>query len=193
MKVQVPVNQALRMVLPGVVGLVTTEYRGRFDVATVSWMSPVGREPPMLAIAIHPSTLTHDLIKRSGEFVINIPTRDVINQVVTCGRMSGNDVDKFSRTGLEMAEASIVRAPWIDQCIGHLECSVVNVFEPGDHKLFIAQIIVAWAEEGSFDDGWLLEGKELKPLHHLGATFFGVLDERIDATPPDLKAPADRS
>lgn len=193
MKEQMPVTQSLRMILPGVVGLVTTEYRGRYNVSAISWMSPVGREPPLLAMSVHPSTLTHDMVKRSGEFVVNIPNRDVINQVVTCGRLSGNDQDKFERTGLEMVEASVIRAPWIAQCIGHLECSVVNLFQPGDHSIFIAEIIAAWAEEGAFDDGWLLQGRELKPLHHLGATFFGVLEDRIDATPADLKPPANRS
>jgi flavin reductase (DIM6/NTAB) family NADH-FMN oxidoreductase RutF len=186
-KIQVPLNQALRMIVPGVVGLVTTEYRGRQNVATMSWLAPVSREPPLIAIAVHESTLSHDMIKRSGEFVVNVPNRDVINQVVTCGRFSGNDLDKFERTGLVMAEPTMVRAPLISQCIGHLECAVVNAYQPGDHTIFIGQIACAWAEEGAFDDGWRLEGNELKPLHHLGGALFGVLDERIDATPPELK------
>jgi flavin reductase (DIM6/NTAB) family NADH-FMN oxidoreductase RutF len=178
------------MITPGVVGLVTTDYRGRQDVATLSWLAPVSREPPLVAIAVHPSTLSHDMIKRSGEFVVNIPNRDVINQVVTCGRFSGNDLDKFDRTGLAMTEAAVVRAPLISQCIGHLECAVVNAFQPGDHTIYIGQVAYAWAEDGAFDDGWLLEGNELKPLHHLGGALFAVLDERIDATPPELKTEA---
>src|SRR6476660_5199571 len=108
MKVQVPNNEALRMILPGVVGLVTTHYRGKYNVTTVSWLTPAGREPPMVAMAINPATMCYDMIKRSGEFTINIPTRDVINQVVTCGRMSGNEVDKFERTGLRLADPHVV-------------------------------------------------------------------------------------
>jgi flavin reductase (DIM6/NTAB) family NADH-FMN oxidoreductase RutF len=187
-KIQVPLNQALRLIVPGVVGLVSTEYRGRSNVATISWLAPVSREPPLLAIAVHPSTLSHDMIKRSGEFVVNVPNRDVINQVVSCGRFSGNDFDKFARTGLTMVEPTVVRAPLIEQCIGHLECALVNSYQPGDHTIFIGQVACAWAEEGAFDNGWLLEGAELKPLHHLGAAIFGVLDERIDATPAELKS-----
>lgn len=181
MKVQVPSNLALRLIIPGVVALVTTEYRGRMDVTTVSWLAPAGREPPLLAVAIHPSTLCHDLIKRSGEFVVNIPSPDVLNQVVTCGRLSGNDVDKFARTGLVLAEPRIVRAPLIDQCIGHLECAVVNAYQPGDHTLFIGE--VAWASviEEAFEETWRLEERDLKPLHHLGGSWFGVLEQRIAA------------
>jgi flavin reductase (DIM6/NTAB) family NADH-FMN oxidoreductase RutF len=181
MKVQVPNHFALRMIAPGVVGLVTTEYRGRMNVTTVGWMMPAGREPPLIAMAIHPATLSHDLIKRSGEFVINIPSIDVLNQVMTCGRLSGNDVDKLARTGLQLAEPRVVRAPLIDQCIGHLECALVHAFQPGDHTIFVGEVAYAWAEEGVFDETWLLEEKDFKPLHHLGGNWFGVLEERVEA------------
>lgn len=187
-KISVPLNQALRLILPGSVGLVTTAYRGQFDVATVSWLAPVGREPPLVAVAIHPSTLTHDLIKRSGELVINVPSLDVLNQIVSCGRFSGQTVDKFAQTGLEVEEGVVVRAPLITQCIGALECAVVNSYQPGDHSIFIVQIVYAWAEDGTFDETWLLEDRDAKPLCHLGGFWFSTPDERIDATPAQLKA-----
>lgn len=182
MKIEIPSSYALRLIVPGVVGLVTTEYRGRLDVTTVSWLMPAGREPPLVALAIHPSTLCHDLIKRSGEFVINVPTLDVLNQVVTCGRLSGNDVDKFARTGLALAEPRVVRPPWIDQCVAHLECALVNAFQPGDHTIYVGAVQYACVEEGVFDEAWLLAERGYKPLHHLGGNWFGVLEERIEAT-----------
>src|SRR5579859_1183769 len=188
MKVQVPNSGALRLILPGVVGLVTTHHRGKYDITTVSWMMPAGREPPLVAIAVHPSTMCYDSIKRSSEFVINIPTRDVINQVVTCGRISGNELDKFERTGLRMAEPHVVSTPYIEQCIGHLECAVVNVHSPGDHVIFIGQVAFAMAEQDAFDESWLLVENDLKPLHHLGGATFATLDAPIDATPPDIRA-----
>lgn len=187
MKVAVPINQSLRMILPGAVGLVTSQYRGRFDVSTVSWMAPVSQQPPLVAIAVRPSTLTYELIKRGGEFVVNIPTLDVLRQVVTCGRLSGSDVDKFAQTGLTMDEAQTVRAPVIEQCVGVLECVVVDTFQPGDHTVFFGQVAYASAEDGTFDQTWLLNEKDLRPLHHLGGFWFGTIDERIDATPNDLK------
>ena len=182
MKIQIPNNAALRLILPGVVGLVTTAYRGRMNVTTVSWMMPAGREPPLVALAIHPATLCHDLLQRSGEFVVNIPTADVLNQVVTCGRISGHDLDKFARTGLALAEPRVVRPPLIEQCIGHLECALVNSFQPGDHTIFVGEVAYAWAEEGVFDETWVLEEQDLKPLHHLGGNWFGILEEKFEAS-----------
>ena len=188
MKVAVPLNLALRMIVSGPVTLVTTVFRGQFDVSTISWLAPVGREPPLLALAVHPSTVCHDFLKRGGEFVVNIPTRDVVNQVVSCGRLSGAHVDKFKTTGLDLVEAQLVRAPLIEQCIGHLECAVINAFQPGDHTIFVGQVAYATADEDAFDEAWTLEEAYLKPLHHLGGYFFGSLQERIDAIPEDVKA-----
>ncbi|HEX5415713.1 MAG TPA: flavin reductase family protein [Chloroflexota bacterium] len=188
MKIAVPLNLALRMIVSGPVSLVTTAFRGQYDVATMSWLAPVGREPPLLAIAVYPSSVTHDFLKRSGEFVVNIPTRDVINQVVSCGIVSGAQVDKFKTTGLTMVEAQVLRPPVIEQCIGHLECAVVNAYQPGDHTIFVGQVAYAMAEEDAFDEAWKLEEAYLKPLHHLGGYFFGALEERIDATPAEVKA-----
>jgi len=153
----------------------------------MSWLAPVGRDPPLVALAVQPSALCHDMIRRSGEFVINIPSRDVLNQVVLCGRYSGNDLDKIAQSGLDLVDPKVVRAPLIDQCIGHLECALVNTYQPGDHTIFIGHVAYAWAEEGTFDETWLLPEKDLKPLHHLGGNWYGVLEERIDATPADLK------
>lgn len=182
MKVQVPTQFALRLIAPGAVGLVTTAYRGRMNVTTVSWLAPVSRDPALLAVAINPATLCHDLLKRSGEFVVNIPTTDVLNQVATCGQISGNDLDKFDRTGLVMAEPRVVRPPLIEQCIGHLECAVVNSYQPGDHTIFIGAVAYASAEEEAFDETWTLPEKDLKPLHHLGGKWYGVIEERLEVS-----------
>lgn len=188
MKVQVPGHLAARLIVSGPVGLVTSAYRGRFDVTTISWMAPVSRDPVLVAIAVNPSTLCHDLIKRGGEYVINIPSRDVLNQVVTCGIDSGNNIDKFQTTGLAMVESQVVRPPSIEQCIGHLECAVVNAFQPGDHTLFIGQVAYALAEQAAFEETWRLEEADLKPLNHLGGFWFATLQERIDATPPRFRS-----
>ncbi|HEY8885277.1 MAG TPA: flavin reductase family protein [Chloroflexota bacterium] len=183
MKKPIPVNLALRLIVPGVVALVTAEYRGRTDLTTMSWLAPVGREPPMVALAVHPSTMCHDLIKRSQEFALNIASSDILKQLVTCGRISGNQMDKLQQTGLDLADPIALRTPLIEQCIAHLECALINTYQPGDHTIFIGQVAYAMAEEQAFDEYWRLEEKDLKPLHHLGGFLFGTLDERIDATP----------
>ena len=122
------------------------------------------------------------LIKASGEFVLNVPSWDLSKQTKYCGTVSGHDIDKLAQTGLHEAEPRAVRPPLIEECIGHLECAVVDVLTPGDHAVFTAEVVVAWAESEAFDEAWKLEEKELKPLLHLGASYYAVPEERIELT-----------
>lgn len=188
MKVALPLNRALRLISPGGVSLVTTFYKNQFNITPVGWTTPMGNEPPLVGIALNPITHAHDLVKRSGEFVINIPTLDLLNQVVACGSVSGRDVDKFAQTGLRMVEAKVVRAPLIAECIGHLECAVVDAYSPGDHTLYVAEVTYAWIEEGTFDETWLVRERDLKPLHHLGGSRFGVIEGIVEPSRPDEAA-----
>lgn len=178
-KIDLPIEQAARLLAPGPVTLVTSAYRDRVNVLTVGWVSVASFRPVLVSIAIFPGTFSHDLIRSSGEFVINIPPWDIVRQVRYCGRVSGREVDKFAASGLRPEEPRYVRAPHIEQCIGHLECAVVEAVTPGDHTLFIGEVVAARVEEDLFDGYWLIrEERDLRPLHHLGGDFYGVLAER---------------
>jgi flavin reductase (DIM6/NTAB) family NADH-FMN oxidoreductase RutF len=188
-KVEIPLERAHRLLSPGPVVLVTAARKGRTDITPVGWVSSVSSRPPMVAIAVFQGSFIHELIKASGEYVLNIPPLDLLKQVQYCGSVSGRDVDKFQATGLHQAEPRYVGAPLIEECVGHLECAVADVVTPGDHSIFIAEVVAAKAESEAFEDFWLLKEKELKPLHHLGGTYYGVLEGRIDAAAPAAEEP----
>lgn len=184
MKIEVPLEQAHRLLAPRPVCLLTTRYKGKVNVMTLAWVSPVSLEPPLVLLAIHPSTYTHDLLKRSEEAVLNIPGRPLAEQVLACGTLSGKDVDKVQRTGLTLDTGRRVEAPWIEECLAHLEGVVVETFRPGDHTLFVLEIVGAWAEEEAFQEVWVLpqENEELCPLIHLGGKRFALLGRGITLT-----------
>ena len=181
MKVEVPLEQAHRLLAPRPVCLLTTRYKGKVNVMTLAWVSPVSLEPPLVVAAIHPSTYTHDLLKRSEEAVLNIPGRPLAEQVLACGALSGKDVDKVQRAGLNLETGHRVEVPWIAECLAHLEGVVVATFKPGDHTLFVLELVGAWAEEEAFQEVWVLpqEHEELCPLIHLGGKRFGLLGQGI--------------
>jgi len=181
MKVEIPLSQAIRLINPGPVVLVTARYKDAVNVMAAAWTTPISHAPPLVGVSISPRRFTHDLIKRSGEFVLNVPGRNLLEQVELCGSLSGRDVDKFKEARLTPVDAKEVRAPLIEECLGHLECAVVEALDLGDHTLFVGQVVAAWAEKEAFDDTWLLEDEEAKPLHHLGGAYFGVLEERLKA------------
>ena len=100
MKVEIPVEQAHRLLAPRVACLLTTRYHGQVNVMALSWTGPISLTPPLLLMAIHPSTYTHDMLRRSQECVLNIPGRPLAEQTVRCGTLSGADVDKIQVTGM---------------------------------------------------------------------------------------------
>jgi flavin reductase (DIM6/NTAB) family NADH-FMN oxidoreductase RutF len=107
----------------------------------------------MLSISIRPPRFSHDLIKESGEFVVNIPTSDMIDKVDGCGTVSGDDVDKFAKFGLTAAKASKVSAPMIEECPVNIECVTKQIIKLGAHDMFIAEIVAVNVSEKVLTDG----------------------------------------
>ncbi len=184
MKREVPLGQAHRLLSPRPVSLLTTRYKGQVNVMTIAWACPVSLMPPLVMMAIHPSRYTHDMLKRSEECVLNIPGRPLLEQVVKCGSVSGAEVDKVQLAGLHLESAKRVEAPWINECLAHVECHVVDLLMPGDHTLFVAEIVGAWAEEEAFDGVWLApaDNEELQPLYHLGGDLFCLIGAKLGLT-----------
>lgn len=178
MKVEVPLKRAMRLLGPGPVVLVTAKYRDRINVMPAAWVVPLSAQPPLVGVAIHPARFTHDLVRRSEQFALNVPGRSLAEAVGKLGSVSGHDVDdKFALAGLTPAEPQEIDAPLIEECLAWLECAVVDAFEVGDHTLFVGEVLAARAEQDAFDETWLLTDEEVKPLHHLGGDFYAVLDK----------------
>jgi flavin reductase (DIM6/NTAB) family NADH-FMN oxidoreductase RutF len=185
LKRQVPGHLIYRVLEPGPVVLVTAVLKGHADVSTVAWAMPLSADPPLVAIAVEPMRHLHDLISRSDEFTINVPHAGLLREVHHCGTVSGADHDKFAETGLHAVSARQVEAPWIDECVAHLECGVVGRSEQGDHPLFVAEVHAAWADESAFTEhGWQPTHDLGRLLHHLGGRLYTVGDHIVDAGAP---------
>ena len=181
MKREISLDLAHRLLAAQPTCLLTTRYKGQVNVMAIAWVCPISLDPPLVSLAIHPSHYTHDLLRRSEECVLNIPGRPLAEQTLLCGSVSGADTDKVTATGLTLESGQRVEAPWIVECLAHLECALVDVLAPGDHSLFVVQIVGAWAETEAFDNLWLVpeETEELLPLHHLGGTRFCTMGKTI--------------
>jgi len=180
-KAEIPLHQAHRLLAPRPVCLLTVRYKGRDNVMTVAWVVPISLEPPMVLMAIHPSRYSHDMLRRSEECVLNIPGRALLDRVVGVGSVSGEDVDKFGTYRLEAERGRRVEAPWVVDCLAHIECTVTTMLSPGDHSIFMAQVVGAWAEEEAFRDTWRTDvDEELKPMYHLGGRAFCLMGEILE-------------
>jgi flavin reductase (DIM6/NTAB) family NADH-FMN oxidoreductase RutF len=179
-KEQIPLEKAHRLLTGGACTLVSSAFKEKIGIMPASWVMLVSLKPPLVAVAVAPMAFTHELIEKSGELVINIATGDLARAVKQAGSISSRDVDKFKAVGLHPTPGLKVKSPLVEECIGHLECTVLERHSPGDHTIFIAQVVAAQVEVGTFEGVWLVEKEEAKVLHHLGGSTYCVPKGRFD-------------
>ncbi|HEX5310537.1 flavin reductase family protein [Aquabacterium sp.] len=170
----VPLEKAYLLLNHGPVTLISSCHQGRRNVMAASWAMPVDFSPPKMAVVIDRQTYSRELIERSGELVINIPSDRMLEAIVHAGTASGHSVDKL-RELPELCPGSHVAAPLIAGCLAWLECKVLP--EPHNqrqHDLFIVEVLAAWADPSVFRQGrWLFETGGPRTVHYsAGGQFF---------------------
>ncbi len=122
-----------------------------YNIITIAWTGTVCTDPPMCYISVRPSRHSYGLIKESGEFVINLTTKDLAKQTDWCGVKSGKDIDKFKECGLTPIKADIVKSPMIGESPINIECKVVEIKELGIHHMFLAEVLAIHADPAYFN------------------------------------------
>ncbi|MCX8151229.1 MAG: flavin reductase family protein [Candidatus Bathyarchaeota archaeon] len=150
---------------------------GKPNVTTVAWAMPTSVNPPLVAVSLSPQRHSHSLIEETQEFIINVPTFELLQSVYACGTFSGRSFDKFKKAGLTPIPAKKVKVPAIRECIAHIECKVDSKITTGDHTVFIGKILAAYANQGVFTERYNLEAAKM--LYHAGGNNFAVLDPKI--------------
>lgn len=113
----------------------------RPNIITVAWAGTICSEPPMLSISVRKERYSYDIIRESGEFVVNLVNRDLVRAADYCGVKSGRDVDKFGETGVTPMPSGSIAAPGIAESPVCLECRVAEQLSLGSHDLFLAEIL----------------------------------------------------
>lgn len=127
---------------------------GASDIVTVAWTGTICTNPPMLYVSIRPERASYQLIRESGEFVVNLTTRRLQRACDWCGVRSGRDYDKWAECGLTPAPAAKLElAPVIAESPVNIECKVTEVKELGSHHMFLASV-EAVQVDGSLVDAW---------------------------------------
>lgn len=131
--------------------LVTCGTLEKPNVLTVAWTGIVCTHPAMTYVSVRPSRYSYELIRQTGEFVINLTTADLVRAADFCGVRSGRDMDKFSLTGLTPVAAQEVSAPVLEESPIGLECRVKQVLPLGSHDMFLAEIVAVDVDESCVD------------------------------------------
>lgn len=118
-----------------------------YNIMTVSWTGTICTDPAMCYVSIRPERHSYMIIRKNGEFVINLTTKALAFATDWCGVKSGKDYKKFTEMGLTPVPASKVRAPLIKESPVNIECVVREIKELGSHHMFISEVVAVNAEE----------------------------------------------
>lgn len=122
-----------------------------YNIITIAWTGTVCSDPPMCFISVRPERHSYQLIRESGEFVINLVSRELAPVADWCGVLSGKKYNKFLETGLTPVHGSHVSAPLINEAPVNIECKVTQVIPLGTHDLFLAEVVAVHANEKLFN------------------------------------------
>ena len=125
---------------------------GRSNIMTAAWTGTICSDPVMVSVSIRPERYSHDVIARTGEFVINLTTEDLTFAADFCGVRSGRDVDKFEYLHLTKVPSKKVGAPSIGESPVCLECVVTGIEKLGTHDLFLAKVVQVSVDEQYLDE-----------------------------------------
>ena len=132
--------------------LVTCSDGTQDNVLTVAWTGILNSDPPRTYVSIRPTRHSHHIIKESGEFAINLPTKDLVRAVDWCGVFTGAKVDKFERCRLTRTPAEKIACPILAESPLALECRVTDVLSMGSHDVFMADILRVSCHETLLDE-----------------------------------------
>ena len=122
------------------------------NIITVAWTGTICTDPAMVYISVRPERYSYNMIKETGEFVINLTTKELARKTDFAGVRSGRDLDKFDKLKLTKEKANKVKAPLIKESPVNIECKVTEIKELGSHHMFIAKVLAVDIDEKYLDE-----------------------------------------
>lgn len=165
-----PLSRVYGLLETGPVVLISVAGRQGANIMSQSWHTMMEFEPPLVGCVISGRNYSFDILRKTRECVINIPTQELVGQVVKCGNTSGSRVDKFKACGLTAAPAAQVKAPLIAECYANLECRVADSRMVNKYNFFVLEVVQAWIDPAV---------KNPRTLHHRGRGAFMVAGETV--------------
>ena len=158
-----PLSKVYGLLEPGPVVMLTTAWKGKMNVMTLSWHTMMDFEPPLIGCVVGAGDYSFEALKESGECVIAIPTLEMARIAVKVGNCSGRDTDKFSKFGILTLPAFNVRAPLLAGCFANIECKVVDQGWAEKYNFFVLKGLQAWVNTAY---------RKPQTLHHKGNGLF---------------------
>jgi flavin reductase (DIM6/NTAB) family NADH-FMN oxidoreductase RutF len=138
-----PVSNIRRFLEPGPIVLISSAWRSEQNIMTMGWHMVMGFSPSLVGCYVWSANHSFEMIRKSKECVINIPTEDIAPKVVGIGNSSGAEVDKFAKFELTAVKAAKVKAPLIAECYANFECKLIDSSLIRKYSLFVLEVVKA--------------------------------------------------
>lgn len=162
--------------LPAV--MVTSGDMEKSNIMTVAWTGIMNTNPAMVYISVRPERYSYNLIKESGEFVINLTNEELAFATDWCGVRSGEKYDKFKEMGLTKEKANHVKCPLIKESPVSVECKVKEIKELGSHHMFIAEVLSIDADDKYIDENGAFDISKCDLIAYANGGYY-TLDKKI--------------
>lgn len=150
---------------------------GEINVFTVAWTGTICSDPPMVSISVRPERHSYGMLRESGEFVLNLTTRELVFATDFCGVKSGRDVNKWEAAHLTPLKAEKVQAPLVAESPVNIECRVTKRIVLGTHDMFLATVESVHAEEAYLDESGRFDLAKAEPIVYSHGAYYGLGDK----------------
>lgn len=148
------------------------------NIITVAWTGILNTNPAVVYISVRPERYSYNLIKESGEFVINLTTEDLAYATDWCGVKSGANVDKFKEMKLTKQKANFVKCPMIEESPVSVECKVREIRDLGSHHMFVADVLAINADDKYIDEKGAFDISKCDLIAYANGGYYS-LDKKI--------------
>ena len=145
-----------------------------YNIITIAWTGTINSDPPMCYISVRPGRHSYDIIKRTGEFVINLTTEKLAKATDWCGCRSGRKYNKWEEMNLTPAPAKMVKAPIIEESPVNIECRVKDIVELGSHHMFISEVVSVSVDDTYMNEEQAFSFSKANPLVYSHGHYFGM-------------------
>lgn len=145
-----------------------------YNIITVAWTGTINSDPPMCYISVRPGRHSYEIIKRTGEFVINLTTEKLAKATDWCGCRSGRKYNKWQEMKLTPVPAQKVNAPAIGESPVNIECRVKNIVELGSHHMFVSEVVSVTVDDTFMNEENAFSLAKAKPLVYSHGHYFAL-------------------
>ncbi len=157
-----------------VVMVSVSDGKGKDNIVTVAWAGTICSDPAMVSISVRKERYSHKLIEETGEFIINLTTRDLVWATDYCGVTSGRDLDKWEKCGLTRIKGSVVNVPYIEESPVAIECKVKSVQELGTHDMFIAEVVAVHVDDKYMNEKGTFKLENANPIAYSHGRYYDL-------------------